>query len=416
MSSPLVKTRTPGVYRRGSRYVVVYRDPRGRQRKRSAATLAEARAIKASLAADVARGEFRALSRITFLDYALEWVESYQGRTARGLGEGTRDDYRDVLERDAIPALGGFRLAEIEQRDVKRYAAGLAKRGLAPSSVAKSVAPVRALLATAVEEGLIRSNPAAGIRLARRPAEGKADELIKALTKVQLDALLEAIPDEWRLFFRFLFETGTRIGEAIEVRFADVDLGRRWLTVERQFYRGRICPPKAHRGRRVRLTEGLARELWQSQAGRRECDLVFPAERGGRIIPSNLMSRVLKPAAVRAGLGEWVGKPARAESWVGFHTFRHTCATELFRSGWNPAQVQRFLGHADPGFTLRTYVHLLDEDLPEPNFGLQGWQHGGNQTGRDTPRKNVGGEAGFTLIPGKRSDRPKQAETAVAHS
>ena len=56
------------------------------------------------------------------------------------------------------------------------------------------------------------------------------------------------------------------------------------------------------------------------------------------------MARVLKPAAVRAGLGAWVGKPARAESWVGFHTFRHTCATMLFRSGWNAVQVQKFLG------------------------------------------------------------------------
>ena len=35
-------------------------------------------------------------------------------------------------------------------------------------------------------------------------------------------------------------------------------------------------------------------------------------------------------------------------------------------TGWNAAQVSRFLGHSDAGFTLRTYVHLLDEDLPEP--------------------------------------------------
>jgi integrase len=51
---------------------------------------------------------------------------------------------------------------------------------------------------------------------------------------------------------------------------------------------------------------------------------------------------VLKPAAVRAGLGERVKSPKgrRAESWVGFHTFRNTCATALFRSGKNPKRVQ----------------------------------------------------------------------------
>ena len=58
----------------------------------------------------------------------------------------------------------------------------------------------------------------------------------------------------------------------------------------------------------------------------------------------------------------------RAESWVGFHTFRHTCATILFRRGWNAVQVQRRLGHHKPSFTLDTYVHLLPEDGPEPTF------------------------------------------------
>jgi integrase len=44
----------------------------------------------------------------------------------------------------------------------------------------------------------------------------------------------------------------------------------------------------------------------------------------------------------------------------------------LFRSGWNAVQVQRFLGHSDPGFTLRRYVHLLDDDLPTPQpLGLR---------------------------------------------
>jgi integrase len=82
---------------------------------------------------------------------------------------------------------------------------------------------------------------------------------------------------------------------------------------------------------------------------------VFTSDRGLRINTSNLMSRVLKPAGWAAGVGDWIG----------FHTLRHTCASILFRNGWTAVQVQKFLGHSDPGFTLRTYVHLLPEDLPE---------------------------------------------------
>jgi integrase len=62
-------------------------------------------------------------------------------------------------------------------------------------------------------------------------------------------------------------------------------------------------------------------------------------------------------------------KPAAQEAdvpWAGFHTLRHTCASRLFAAGRNAVKVQRWLGHSDPGFTLRTYVHLLDGGLGEP--------------------------------------------------
>jgi hypothetical protein len=72
---------------------------------------------------------------------------------------------------------------------------------------------------------------------------------------------------------------------------------------------------------------------------------------------NNVYTRVLVPARTAAGL-----------PWVGFHTFRHTCATRLFRHGLNAKQVQLWLGHHSPAFTLATYVHLVPEDLPSADF------------------------------------------------
>lgn len=97
---------------------------------------------------------------------------------------------------------------------------------------------------------------------------------------------------------------------------------------------------------------------------------MFTTGAGKMVDASNLMSRVLKPAAVEAGLGAWVHTKGRrrAETWVGFHTFRHTCATMLFRHGLNAKQVQMWLGHHSPAFTLATYVHLLPDDLPDVSF------------------------------------------------
>jgi integrase-like protein len=89
----------------------------------------------------------------------------------------------------------------------------------------------------------------------------------------------------------------------------------------------------------------------------RTADPVFAARSGTPLDYTNIYRRVVKPAARRAGV-----------PWAGFHTLRHTCATMLFRDGLNAKQVQLWLGDHSPAFTLAVYVHLSDEDLPDPSF------------------------------------------------
>ena len=80
---------------------------------------------------------------------------------------------------------------------------------------------------------------------------------MKALTEEELRRLLAEIPSEWRLFFEFLAHTGLRIGEAIALRWSDVDLGQRRLLVRRRLYRGAFAPRKSKYGRRdVPLSTG----------------------------------------------------------------------------------------------------------------------------------------------------------------
>jgi integrase len=377
MASQLERTQTPGIYKRGSRYVVTWRDRAGKQRRRSAATLAEARDVKAKMRNT--RGPTR---RISFAAYAPLWLEGYRGRTGEGIGAGTLTDYARSLEQDAVLYFGRMFLDEITTGEVKRYVSHLEKRGLAPASVAKALTVARLVFASAVEDddyGL-PSNPALGVRVGRR--RDHDGEPVKVLEPDELARLLDELGSDWRLFFDFLFQTGLRTSEAIEIRWGDIGLDR--LSVSRQFYRGKLGKPKGNKTRAVRLSERMAQELRQLRAARADGELVFTAERGGRLIPSNLMSRVLKPAAVKVGLGEWIIERGRrrAESWVGFHSFRHTCATQLFLRGWNAKQVSVFLGHSDPAFTLRTYIHLLPEDLPEP-WGDNAVTTGATETGRN---------------------------------
>jgi integrase len=86
-------------------------------------------------------------------------------------------------------------------------------------------------------------------------------------------------------------------------------------------------------------------------------DPVFATRAGTPLDYACVYNRVFKPAARRAGV-----------PWAAFHTLRHTCATMLFRNGLNAKQVQMWLGHHSPAFTLAVYVHLLADDLPDPDF------------------------------------------------
>lgn len=384
----------PGFWRRGGSVTFKYRDQRGRQRWASARTLRAAKQKKAAIETDVARGEYRQRSAVDFATYARAWVKTYQGRTSKPVAEQTRADYERRLEQDAIPFFATMRLGDIEPQDVKAYAHHVGQRRrqsrlkkadtrpLTANSVRLALAPVKAMFATAFEEGVIRVNPAAGVRIAvpRTVVDVDEDEAgdVRALTAGELAALLEEIRCErccrldapaadcercrfWRLFFTTLVQLGLRIGELVELRWRDVGAGGAGtVKIRRKFYRGTVGPPKSRYGRRtLRLPAELARELWQHRKQTRagDGDLVFALAGGVRVDTSNAMSRVLKPAARRAGIGEWVG----------FHTFRHTCATLLFTvAQWNPKQVQLYLGHHSAAFTVDTYIHLLPGDVPEP--------------------------------------------------
>ena len=90
MAAKLEKTQTPGIYKRGSRYAVIYRDTNGRQRQESVRTYDEARRLRARRAASVDDGSHTPQTRERFADYAMAWIGRYQGNGRRGFTQDTR--------------------------------------------------------------------------------------------------------------------------------------------------------------------------------------------------------------------------------------------------------------------------------------------------------------------------------------
>ncbi len=177
-----------------------------------------------------------------------------------------------------------------------------------------------------------------------------------SLSRDQLAMFLRVVHPDYRLMFRFLAATGLRWSELIVVRWRDLRLDGSvpCVRVRRAYSKGEMKAPKSKYGRRdVPLDASLVSALRLRQAG--EDDLVFASARGGRPNHANVMRRYLKPAAQEVGV-----------PWAGFHTFRHTCASLLFARGQNVVQVQHWLGHHSPSFTLDTYIHLMPGEGAAP--------------------------------------------------
>jgi integrase len=370
MAAKLEKTRYPGIYKRGSRYVIVW-EHRGRQHKESFGSLAEAREAKGKRHA----GEKRPRSRVRFGDYFAEWIENYAGRTSRGFSETTRPEYRRPIEAHAIARWQTWRMNEVEPADLRDLFGQMRRDGRTTSEIKKTRAALSVMFATALEDGVVPSNPVLGVRIPP-PSEDEtpADDKAKALTRAELGILLAALPDESRLFCTFLAHTGLRISEAVGLRWEHLDLGENpKVRVREQHYKGKRKRLKSKDGKRdVPLSPGMAQQL---QALRRNAYQgpeapVFTSKAGTPLRRENVYRRSLAPAAISVGFKievEVKGK-RKDRSTVSFHTFRHTCASLLFEAGRNVKQVQAWLGHADPGFTLKTYIHLMDSGVGDAAF------------------------------------------------
>jgi integrase len=363
--SSLVRTRHPGVYKRGARYAYVWRDQDGKQRWGTEGTMDAARREKAKREATHTYSD-----TVTLHEYANEWIVRYQGRTSRGFRESTRVEYQRDMNNHVLPRMGKrVRLIDIRPRSIADLVGELARAKkddgtllLSDRSIRRIIAPLRACLATAVEEGIIGSNPCTNVRLpVRARIEEDEDAKVKALTNDQLAAVLQCSPSQWADLLWFLALTGLRISEALAVRWQDLELNgdRPAVKVRRRYRKGTFEAPKSRYARRDVPLAGTLVERMRARkkaaAPEKPSMLVFASDDGSPMTAE----KILRPSVKLAG--EEANVP-----WATFHTLRHTCATRLFADGRNAVQVQRWLGHHSAAFTLATYVHLMDDDLGAP--------------------------------------------------
>lgn len=271
------------------------------------------------------------------------WAERWLDTVVHRIRPATFRSYRRVIRSDVIPALGSWPLADLRPGDVERWTAGLAERGLRPSTVALSRRVLAACLADAERDGRAPRNVA---RLAHAPkVEGTTRR--RALTIAEARRLLaDAREDaEIGLLVILALGTGARIGELLALDWSDVDLAVGTLSIAHSRSRGGVGPTKSHRGVRTVGLPPFAIEALAAQ-DRRNGPLVATAD-GRPMIPERAGERwrVLRDRAGFDGLR--------------FHDLRGTYATLALAAGIPPKALADALGH-DPAVLLRTYAGPIE--------------------------------------------------------
>lgn len=334
----------------------------------------EAEAAMTHLMADVQRGLWTApedrapepepQTMPTFAEFASEW---FHGRVAEGLSE---KGQQDVLWRlGHLRHLGPVSLDRIGVEDVDRLRrAKLSEGRLSPSSINKLIATLGAVLEVAVEYEHVPRNVAKGKRRrlrVSRPARTYLDraEHVAALLDAAgtLDASGRDAPHRRPLLAVLVF-AGLRIGEALDLRWRDVDLAGGRLRVH--------GTKTAAASRTVEILPALRDELLAYAAAcrdRRPDGLVFgtaPAgdryPGGAQRSPSNVRNRVLGRAVEDANATLSARGVPQLPDGLTPHSLRRTFASILVALGHDPAVVMRQMGHTTPHMTLGVYAAAMD--------------------------------------------------------
>lgn len=339
-------------------YDVHYRDMTGASRQKSFPRKAEADKFRATVVADMARGDWidPRRARETVADWAKKWITSKSG-----LKPSSRDRCQVTLDLRILPRWADTPIGRVAHDDVVAWIAELDTEGLSASTIKKARGALREILALAVRSGAIRSNPVDGTKI---PSGPKAEH--RYLNPAALEALCHEIthppkhasrpydgerPDLGRLV-RFAAFTGLRLGENLALRVRDLDLVVERVTVRQSAAEVRgvmhIGETKTGERRSVPIAKSLLEPLAEQIRGRHRDEFVWPIRDGGPLRGSTLRSRHYKPAAARAGL-----------EGLRFHDLRHTCVALLVQLGAHPKAIQEWVGHSSITMTLDQYGHLF---------------------------------------------------------
>jgi integrase len=298
---------------------------------------------------------------VAFSAYASQWLD------AQTFDQSTREAVALRFRLHVFPVLGRRHLSQIKPSTVQAWLRGM--DALAQNYRTVIFANVSSVFSAAVDDELVTKNPclAPSVRRPRR-VQGK----VTPWSLDQVAAVVEALPDRYGIVAVLGAGLGLRQGEIFGLSPGDVDFLRSTVDVRRQvklYGTGRqaFALPKGGKTRTVPLPDAVrdALAVYLAQLPAVEVTLPWGSPGGEPVTVELVLTSRERKALARPHFNSYVWKPALVAADIpttranGCHALRHHFASVLLDAGESVKALSEYLGHSDPGFTLRTYTHLM---------------------------------------------------------
>jgi integrase len=353
-------------YGTGLRYRARYIAPDGTEKSKSYPDRQKraAETWLANLEADMSRGQYidPTAGRITVRQHSERWLASLNMDPGTFVGTEMR------IRLHVVPYLGSRTLASLRPVHIREWLLKLTTEGLAQSYQRVIFANLCTMLNAAVDDRLISHNPCQSASV-RTP---KADpRRVVPWSRADVLAVRAALPGAYRPMVDLAGGCGMRQGEVFGLAVDDIDPLEGVIRLVRQvkLIRNRpvFAPPKGGKERTVPLPKVVARALEAHITAHPPVSVTLPwrAVDGPPVTASLLFHRSGARPVNRQDFNRHVWWPSLKAIGVlqtranGMHALRHFYASVLLDAGESIKALSEYLGHHDPGFTLRTYTHLM---------------------------------------------------------
>jgi integrase len=302
----------------------------------------------------------------------LEHYTEHELAEKGGKRSSTREVYAGYLKVQIEPTWGNHRLDQVKTIEVENWLRSLP---FAPATKSKIRNIMSAVFNHAKRHGMVSTNPIKGVR-----CSSKRRNEPDLLTPAEFRALLTELPPREQVMVLLAGTTGLRRSELIALRWHDVDFGALQISVNKSCVRGQLGETKTLASAKPvpihPIVVDALREWQQSSPYNTPEDFLFPSLRKNGSIPvwpDMILQKIIRPALDRAGIR---GKR------VGWHTFRHSFATNLRSLEVDVKVAQELLRHANSKITLDLYTQAIPAQrrqastkLVEMLLASEGGQH-----------------------------------------